>query len=153
MTRRQPDAETLALSRAPRFHELIAEARADAAADLSLDELKRQMPLDVEDERFAQTYDAALQNLERAQARPVADDQARLIRTVLVALRTLPDQDRLDQLARGAGIPVRSIQAVAAALRAGLPSERPVALDELPRPSRELGPYSVTRRRPEPTAD
>jgi len=121
----RPDAETRALSSSPVFQALIAEARASAvdAATVPLDDREHR----TDEREFAEAYSRALDLLETSQGAEVTDQQGRTLRAVLTALDYVRGRGTVEQLAREAGVPVRSVRVIAAALSAASVGARPLA--------------------------
>jgi hypothetical protein len=113
----KPDAETRALSGSPVFQALIAEGRASRAEGwTSVEELNAKKPLPVDAAAFGQTYSLAMAALEEVQGSTASDSQGLLVRTVLSAVDVLRGKGTVEQLAREAGVPARSVRAVALAM-------------------------------------
>lgn len=101
------------------FRALIAEGRASRAEGwTSLEELNAKKPLPADAAAFGRAYSLAMSALEDVQGSAASGSQGLLVRTVLSAIDVRRGQGTAVQLAKEAGVPARSVQAVVLAMEA-----------------------------------
>ena len=114
-----PDAETLSLSRNPRFQALLAAARASKVlggppAEAVADDLG----ITAQELAIARQYRLAVERLEQEQGGEATESQIRQIELELTAARYLLGRETLPALATEMNLPEEEIRAAAVGLTA-----------------------------------